>query len=291
MDLIVNNLPKILYLLLNIILLLCIFLYARQRIDKKSVFIIVLLNLFFPFSLTYNRIYYTEGYKGILFILLITAAYYLFFRNTEEKKFNIPYVILLVILSLIIWLRSIFMILVLLVMIVISINWARIRKIKEIVSSFIIVGALSSLLFFLKPVSIADYFILDKFNIPDIKSLVNNLFLFPRQNNILLILVIWLLFISIISIQGEKNKTIKKELLFILIPEIVISTIYLLLFSNNDFSTQGLYLGLFPFISLNIFYFYNYINKFSKKNRNIILIIFMILSFVELVLGKRYIYI
>jgi len=270
------------------VLLLCVFFYARERVDKKSVFLVILLNFFFPFTSTYNNIYYTEGFKGILFIVLVTASYYLFFKNIKETKFNFLHILLLAILSLIVRLRSIFLILVLVMITIISVNWIKRKKIRNFLFSISFTGISTLILFISFPISVYDYFLVDKYSIVDFKSIILNLFLFPRENFLLLILAIWLLFVSIIYMQGEKNKLIRKTFLFILVPEIVICSIYLLLFSNNNIAGSVLYLGLFPFIPLNIFYFFSYINKFSKRNRNIVLILFIIISIIELILENSY---
>jgi len=267
-----------------VILLLCMYFCTKERLDRKSIILVVLLNLFFPFTITYNKTYYTAGFKGILFIVLVTVSYYLFFKNLKENKFNILYIILLGTLSLMVRLRSVFLILVLFILTIISINWIRNKKIRELLWSFPIFAVFVSILFILFPISIKYYFLFDKFKPVNIRSLVNNLFLFPRENSLILVLSIWLLFVNLIYLLSEKNKSKRKELLFILAPEILICIVYLLLFTDNDITGFVLHLGLFPFIPLNIFYFYNYINGSTTRNRNIVFVIFTIISIIGLVL-------
>lgn len=282
---ILSNYSKFIYIILNIVLLLCVYFYCRERFKKESVILVIILNLFFPFTLTYNRIYYTDGYKGMLFILLITALYLLFFRVISKLKFNFQHAVLLIILSLIIRMRFYFMILALPVIITIFISFARKKNVKGILFSLLIIGVLDSLFFLLHPITLNDYFLIDKFSLVDFRALVENVFLFPRENPLILILALWLICMNIIYLMSERESSIKKELLYIVIPEVVISGIYLFLFSNNNIASMGLYLGLFPFLSLNIIYFYKYISKFSRRNRNIILVIFLLFSILELIPG------
>jgi len=280
---ILSNYSKFIYIILNIILLLCVYFYCRERFKKESIILVIILNLFFPFNLTYNSIYYTDGYKGILFILLITAMYLLFFKISSKPNFNFQYIALLIILSLVIRMRFYFIILAVPLAVTIFILFAKKKNIKGVLFSLLIIGALEALFFLLRPITLNDYFLIDKFSLVDIRALVENVFLFPRENPLILVLALWLVCINIIYLISIKEGLVKKELLYIIIPEIVISGIYLFLFSSSSIASLGLYLGLFPFLSLNIIYFFKYISKFSKRNRNIVLVIFLLFSILELI--------
>ena len=280
---ILSNYSKFIYIILNIILLLCVYFYCRERFRKESIILVIILNLFFPFNLTYNSTYYTDGYKGMLFILLITAMYLLFFKIISKPNFNFRYIALLIILSLIIRMRFYFIILAVPLAVAIFILFAKKKNIKGILFSLLVIGALEALFFLLRPITLNDYFLIDKFSLVDIRALIENVFLFPRENPLILVLALWLVCINIIYLISIKKGLVKKELLYIIIPEIIILCIYLFLFSSGSIASLGLYLGLFPFLSLNIIYFFKYISKFSKRNRNIILVIFLLFSILELI--------
>ena len=280
---ILSNYSKFIYIILNIILLLCVYFYCRERFKKESIILVIILNLFFPFNLTYNSTYYTDGYKGMLFILLITAMYLLFFKIISKPNFNFQYVALLIILSLIIRMRFYFIILAVPLAVAIFILFAKKKNIKGILFSLLVIGALEALFFLLRPITLNDYFLIDKFSLVGIRALVENIFLFPRENPLILVLALWLVCINIIYLISIKEGLVKRELLYIIIPEIIILCIYLFLFSSSSIASLGLYLGLFPFLSLNIIYFFKYISKFSKRNRNIILVIFLLFSILELI--------
>jgi len=280
---ILNHYSIILYIILNIILLLCIYFYSLKRIEKKNAFVVLLLALLFPFNITYNQIYYTDGFKGILFLVIITTTYYFFFKNFGDNKTNFQFLILLFLLSLIIRLRSYFIILVLIILTSIITDLAKKKKIKKILISILITGVFTTILFLAIPISANNYFLLEKFEVANIDNLIQNLFLFPRTNSLTLILVIWLLFTNIIYAQIEERTALRKEIVYILVTETIIFSIYLFLFSNNNIMGTGFYLGLLPFLPLNIIYFFIYINKFSAKTRNIILVFFAFFSLVEII--------
>ena len=280
---ILNRYSLVLYIILDIALLFCIYFYSLKRIERKNVFIVLLLVLLFPFNITYNTVYYTAGFKGILFLVIITASYYFFFKNFGKDKINFQFFILFFLLSLIVRLRSYFILLVLIILTSIIIDWAREKKIKQILTSILITLVFTLILFLAAPISVSNYFLLEKFEVANINSLIQNLFQFPRANSLTLILVVWLLFINIVYVQIEKRTAAKKEIIFILVPEIIIFLIYLLLFSNNNIMGISFYLGLLPFVPLNIIYFFIYINKFSSRNRNIILVFFVLFSLIETV--------
>lgn len=279
---ITGNLSKIIYLGLNIILLGILFIYSLERVGRKKAFLVLLLAAVFPFNISYNDVYYTSKFTGILFILLIPLSYYLFFRILRISKYNWQHIIFFAIISLIIRLRVYFLIIILLLIITIFIKWVREGRTRYIFYSFPITIIGTGILFYLQPISLFHYLQLDKFGIPNFKLLIDNFFIFPRENAIIFILILWLIFFNILALQSKKETEKKKEILHILIPEIVIVFIYLVFFSNNDVLSVGLFIGVLPFIPLNIYYFFEYINGFSIRSRNIIIIIYILFCLVFL---------
>ena len=91
-----------------------------------------------------------------------------------------------------------------------------------------------------------------------------------------MILVIWLVFFNLLMMQSSKNAGTKKEIMYIVIPEIAITALYLIFFSNHNVLGVGLFIGVLPFIPLNIFYFFKYIDGLSKKGRNTIIAVYIL---------------
>ncbi len=277
---IISNLSKIIYLGLNIILLGILFVYSLERLERKKAFLVLLLAAVFPFNISYNDVYYTSKFIGILFILLVTLSYYLFFRILKTSKFNWQYIIFFTLISLVIRLRFYFLIIVLLLIITIFIKWVKEGKARYIFYSLPITIIGTVALFFIQPISLWHYLQLDKLALPGFRLLVKNFFIFPRDNAIILILILWLVFFNILNLQSNKDADVKREVLYVIIPELAIVSLYLVFFSNNDVSGVGLFLGVLPFIPLNIFYFFKYIDRFSRRTRNIIIIVYILFCLV-----------
>jgi len=118
--------------------------------------------------------------------------------------------------------RFYFIILAVPVAVTVFILFAKKKNIKEILFSLLVIGALETLFFLLRPITLNDYFLIDKFSLVDIRALVENIFLFPRENPLILVLALWLVCINIIYLISIKKGLVKKELLYIIIPEIII---------------------------------------------------------------------
>ena len=276
-NLILENISWIFAILFSFILLVIIFFYSKERISKKESLIVMALNLSFPYFLTYNKTYYTNEFKGILYIMLATFVFFIFFKILTKKPYHLIWVILLpMALALMVRLRSVFLPLVIFLLVYLNYFWIKNKKIRDLSLFNPIFVLFIFIFFYTSQINYFFYFSLDKFSVFDFRGFIENLFLFPRSNVLFILLVFWILFINIALLQGTKDKDRKRELFLIIIPEIIFFLIYLFLFSGSNISYAGIYLGIMPFIPLNIFYFYIFIREFPLKYRNAILVLFII---------------
>jgi len=223
----------------------------------------------------------------MLFILISMLLFFLFF--TEIKKGNkYTYILLPFLFAIMLRLQFVFIILIGTVSVYLLVEWSRNHKILKLTLFLFLNVFLTILIFILKPIPARDYFMLANFSIPSLSAIFNNLFIYPRTNPIILILVFWLFLFNIIELYDEKNKCLKNELKIILSAEISISLIYLIFYSAGNLSGQFLYLGIFPFIPLNIFYFYCYINRLNFKLKYTLMGLFIFFSIIELVPYRIY---
>jgi len=241
----------------------------------------------------------------MMFIFIVSFAYFLFFKTLSNPKLNFYSVLLIVDLALIIRLRSVFIFLALFLAIIFFIGVLKRKRIKDFIILFLLLLLSSSFVFIISGISISDYFLIDGFHPENIKNIVYYFYQFPREKPMLVILFIFLLSTNIfyglssdeknnfnkfdlINSYNEMENNPLKEVWYVIIPELLIFFIFFILFSDGNLSTSGLYLGLFPFIPLNIIYLFIYLDRFSLKNRNIILILFGTISMIETINGIIY---
>ena len=117
--------PKALYLVLFIMLLGIMFLFSYRRSGSVRAFLVLLMTAVFPFHIAYNDVYYPDKYTGILFIFLTVVLYYLFFNIISSKKYSWQHIIFFLLLSLMIRLRSYFLILVLVFVVYLVYRWIK----------------------------------------------------------------------------------------------------------------------------------------------------------------------
>lgn len=276
----------LIYWITFVLVLVILFFYLKQRVNIRDTIIILILNLSFPYFYTYNNIYYNERYKGIFFIFLILITYFLFFKlisnkPDKHKSFSYFYTIFLGFsIALITRLRSVFIILILMILYYLNINFYKNKLFKNLILFDLSYISFVILFFLISKISIYHYFLIDKFSIFSLKAFIDNLFLYPRESMLLLILLVWLLFSNIVFLKFG-NSQLKTEIHFILFPEIIIFFIYLILFSSKNILHAATYLGLFPFIPLNIYYIYLLIKDFSLKIKITILLLFSLAGFVS----------
>jgi len=281
--------------ILALLTILVMYLYTKERLEKKYIPYPLILIALFPLIVIYTNTQSPE----VFFFFLISLIYYIYFKNKD--KFNIVHFIILFLMAIAACQR--FTYLILFILLIFSYyNWWKNRKILWIISSFLFYISCSYLLyrafgsntqlypaihegsiyFHLKNYGIKNLFSKETFLLflkyisLNLKKLIY-LFSNPSSNYFLLHwLMLVIIVLNIVLFFKIKNKNLKKELSMILIPEIILIIATIMTYPLTDlehFSHLRPFLG---FIPLNLLFLFILLGRPKTKLRIVYLTVFIL---------------
>lgn len=280
---------------LSFLILITMYFYSKQRIEKRLSIYPILLVALFPIMLIYSNTQATE----VFFMLLVPLIYLIFYKN--QLKFNPQHFIILLLLSIISCQRFTYLIIAVTLLPYIYFNWLKNKKVFYFLSSVTFFISSYLLLFYIfnsdtqlylaeEKIHVLQYFkyygiptLLNKeswiFFYQHVLENLNNLsnFFLNISSNYFLFhwLLFGIIFFNLFLLFKTKDKILKKELALFLIPQCLLLIAGATLHVTKDLGNFSHLRPAFGFIPLNLFYLFILIKKLKFKIRNIFLVFFV----------------
>jgi len=299
-----NAVPKTTFAfnyMLTFLTLLIVYFYSKERIEKKETIYPPILVATFPVFIIYTNTQSPE----IFFICIVSLVYYIFFKNSF--KFNISHFTLLVLLAMVSCQRYTYFILSGAILIFIYYRWLKDKKIIYFLSSIIFFTGfyyllyrlfVSKLQFYPTAFGESTYFHIKYYGISSLASketwalfyhyIIQNIikfihiFINPASDYFIFHwLFFGIIFINIFLLFKTKERTLKKELSLILIPEFILIIACITSYPPGDLEHFSHLRPLFGFLPLNLFYLIIFIKKLKLKIKIVFLSVFISLLLIS----------